>query len=66
MNTQLLEAIRTIIREELKPVYLRLNEQDYKLDAILEAWQIQKRHQSKLVDHEHRIRHIEHRLPAIR
>lgn len=79
MNTQLLDAIRTILKEELKPIYqrldsmdrrfeaieLRLQQQDYKLDTILEGWQIQKIHRGELTDHENRITSIEHRIPAL-
>ncbi len=94
MDTQLLDAIRIIMKEELKAQDQRIDakfreqdntihvnfkdqdnkitslsylikKQDGKLDAILEAWEIQKVHRQELNDHEDRIKAIEHRIPAI-
>ena len=72
MDTQLLDAIRIIMREELKRIDTRLRsmdyklvEQDNKLDTMLEAWQIQKIHRQELNDHEVRIQKIENHIPVI-
>lgn len=73
MDTQLLDAIRIIVREEIsssiknleKKLDARLQKQDDKLDTILEAWSIQKIHRQELDDHEKRITTIEHHIPAI-
>jgi hypothetical protein len=90
METQLLDAIRILLRQELKPLNARLNtlelemvnlkaemqagfrridsehiEQNEKIDAMLEAWTIQKVHREELDDHEARITATEHRIPAI-
>lgn len=73
MDTQLLDAIRIIMREELKAqderIDAKFQEQDeridIKFDVILEAWDIQKVHRQELDNHESRIQTIEHRMPAI-
>lgn len=91
MDTQLLDAIRNIIREEVQTIVgaefqkrdkelqsrfksqdnkltsmsYQLQSQDDKLDAILEAWDIQKVHRQELDDHEDRIQTIERRIPTI-
>lgn len=97
MDMQLLDAIRIIIKQELKPanrrlssiearldsvdldiinlradmstgfrdINSRLEKQDGKLDAMLEAWSIQKQHRRQLDNHELRLTSVEDRISAI-
>lgn len=69
MDTQLLEAIRIIMREELKPVVTRydkkFDELENKMDIMLEGWSIQGLHRKVLDDHEERITTVEHHISAI-
>ena len=62
-----LEAInlRANMNEGFKQADSRFEKQDDKLDAMLEAWTIQKVHRRELDDHEHRIQAIERRRPVI-
>jgi chromosome segregation ATPase len=52
------------IHDQFKSIDYKFKRQDDKLDAMLEAWQIQKVHREELDDHEVRIQAIEHRIPV--
>lgn len=56
---------KTTAQASLRKMVISLKEQDDKLDAILEAWQIQRVHREELDEHEKRIQTIEHRIPAL-
>lgn len=57
--------LKADMNEGFRRIDNKLKKQDEKIDAMLEAWTIQKTHRRELDSHESRITAIEHRIPAI-
>jgi len=62
-ESQMIE-LRVDMNDGFRKIDIRLKKQDDKLDAILEAWSIQKVHRRELDDHNTRITELEHRIPT--